>query len=191
MLVSQTSMYALRAMAHLASQEPDRYVPSAELSAQVGIPRHYVSKVLRRLVVAGLCEGTRGHRGGFRLARPADEIAFEELRIVPGGVDDQGRAGAEGDVWLDVFARRVWRDVGGTRVGDCVGRCVDFCRDIHDIRQPGVWDRRTSGDAPDQPRDRGDAIAVVHAPLTGGCRPSRSSVPPSAALHQPRRYRHR
>lgn len=80
MLISQTATYALRAMAHLAvAAEKGAPVPSADLARVTGIPPHYVSKVLRRLVVAGLCDARRGHHGGFKLARPGYEITFAEI----------------------------------------------------------------------------------------------------------------
>lgn len=80
MLVSQTAIYALRAMAHLAIQYPSGVpIPSADLARISGIPPHYVSKVLRRLVVAGLCDAKRGHHGGFSLARSPLDITFAEI----------------------------------------------------------------------------------------------------------------
>ncbi|MFT6400551.1 MAG: Rrf2 family protein [Bradymonadia bacterium] len=40
---------------------------------------HYLSKVMRKLVFAGICDSMKGHRGGFALTRPADEISFLEV----------------------------------------------------------------------------------------------------------------
>lgn len=80
MVISQTATYALRAMAHLAvAADRDTPLPSSELARVSGIPPHYVSKVLRRLVVAGLCDARRGHHGGFRLAMPAERITFADV----------------------------------------------------------------------------------------------------------------
>ncbi|MEZ4237009.1 MAG: Rrf2 family transcriptional regulator [Myxococcota bacterium] len=71
--------YALRAMACLAAAEPAVWVPSRDLVAQTHVPAAYLSKVLRRLVTAGLLEATRGHHGGFRLARPPSEVRFADV----------------------------------------------------------------------------------------------------------------
>lgn len=78
MLLNQTSEYALRAMALLATTDggPMR---SEQLSEQAGIPIHYVSKVMRRLVVAGLVSSKRGRGGGFQLARPAASIRLLDV----------------------------------------------------------------------------------------------------------------
>ena len=80
MLLNQTAEYAFRAMAYLASR-PDLEVavPSAELADAANIPGHYVSKVMRRLVVAGLVSSQRGHGGGFRLMKAPKDIRFAEI----------------------------------------------------------------------------------------------------------------
>jgi Rrf2 family protein len=45
----------------------------------VGVPAHYLAKVLATLARAGLLSATRGARGGYRLARPAAEIPLIEI----------------------------------------------------------------------------------------------------------------
>jgi Rrf2 family iron-sulfur cluster assembly transcriptional regulator len=77
--LSQTAEYALRAMAWLASISPETPVRAKDLSAGSGIPTHYLSKILRRLVLAGVLASRKGHGGGFTLSRPPDEIRFMEV----------------------------------------------------------------------------------------------------------------
>jgi len=79
MLFSQTAEYALRAMAHLALAPDGAAVRARDLSAETGIPSDYVSKVMRRMVRAGLLHSQKGHGGGFRLARPRGEIRFLDV----------------------------------------------------------------------------------------------------------------
>ncbi|MCB9763509.1 MAG: Rrf2 family transcriptional regulator [Alphaproteobacteria bacterium] len=78
-VLNQTAEYALRVMAYLATIEDDRQVRSEEISTRARVPRHYVSKVLRRLVVAGLVDSQRGRGGGFQLARPRSTIRFIDI----------------------------------------------------------------------------------------------------------------
>lgn len=78
MLFSATTEYALRAVAWLAirsgeSQTVDQIAKSAHLSAG------YLAKVLQTLGRAGLVHSQRGVGGGFRLARPADELNVLEI----------------------------------------------------------------------------------------------------------------
>ncbi len=79
MLLSQTAEYALRAMACLAASAPGVLVRTRELSQASGIPSHYLSKVLRRLVLAGVLDSQKGQGGGFRLARPPEQIRFADV----------------------------------------------------------------------------------------------------------------
>ncbi|HFE47090.1 MAG TPA: transcriptional regulator, partial [Nannocystis exedens] len=78
MILNQTAEYAFRAMACLASSlgTPLR---ARDLSTQSNIPPFYLSKVMRRLVVAGLVDSQRGHGGGFRLAKPPGAIRFFDI----------------------------------------------------------------------------------------------------------------
>ncbi|MBK7581444.1 MAG: Rrf2 family transcriptional regulator [Myxococcales bacterium] len=77
--LSQTAEYALRAMTHLALRADQPALTATELASETHVPVHYLSKVLRRLVAAGLLASQKGHGGGFSLARPASEIQFADV----------------------------------------------------------------------------------------------------------------
>ena len=66
-------------MAHLATLPEGSSAPAAELAEAASIPRHYVSKLMRRLVVADLVDSRRGHGGGFTLTRAPDAVRFIEI----------------------------------------------------------------------------------------------------------------
>jgi len=78
-LLTTTAEYALRALAELATCRPAEAVTAADLSARTGVPEPYLSKVMRRLVSHGLIHGTKGHGGGFMLARAAGRIRFIDV----------------------------------------------------------------------------------------------------------------
>jgi Rrf2 family iron-sulfur cluster assembly transcriptional regulator len=87
MEMTQTAEYALRAMAFLAALHGDgegRPVRTPDLARAAGIPPHYLSKVMRRMVVARLVRSRKGHGGGFTLARPAAEIRFVDVLLAAG-----------------------------------------------------------------------------------------------------------
>lgn len=71
--------YALRAMCYLAAQPSGSVVTRSEIQSRQGVPQHYLSKILRRLVSARLLESSSGARGGFRLGRPAEEISVRDV----------------------------------------------------------------------------------------------------------------
>jgi len=75
----QTSEYALLAMTLVAEAAAGRPVSALTLARSTGVPKHYLSKVLRRLVDASLLTARRGHGGGFSLARPARLICFADI----------------------------------------------------------------------------------------------------------------
>jgi Rrf2 family iron-sulfur cluster assembly transcriptional regulator len=91
MLLSQTAEYALRAMAWLAMSSEGKPVRAADLSRTTGIPTHYLSKVLRRLVLANLLESQKGQGGGFSLSRAPREIAFIDILSAVDAFPTQGR----------------------------------------------------------------------------------------------------
>lgn len=77
-MFSQTTEYALRAMACLALA-PDELVPTSTLAEKTRVPSNYLAKVLQQLAGAGLIEGRRGVGGGYRLSRPATQISMLEI----------------------------------------------------------------------------------------------------------------
>lgn len=76
MLLNQTDLYAIRAMAHLALQEPDARLSSRDLSEATGVPNHYLNKIMRKLVEAELVVSQKGHHGGFSLAQSHESITI-------------------------------------------------------------------------------------------------------------------
>lgn len=77
-MFSQTTEYALRAMACLALQ-PDELVATPALASRTKVPSNYLSKVLQLLAAEELIIGRRGVGGGYRLARPAAEVTLLEV----------------------------------------------------------------------------------------------------------------
>ncbi|RMH14169.1 MAG: Rrf2 family transcriptional regulator [Planctomycetota bacterium] len=77
-MLSQTCEYALRAMVWLAYTE-DGLMPTSSLAERTGVPFNYLAKVLQSLAQADLIVGRRGVGGGYRLARPAEEITMLDV----------------------------------------------------------------------------------------------------------------
>ncbi len=71
--------YALRALCYLAAQPVGRVVTRVEIQTRQAIPPHFLSKILRRLVAAGILESVAGARGGFRLGRPSPRISVRQV----------------------------------------------------------------------------------------------------------------
>ena len=68
--------YAVRALAYLAAKPVGAPIRRIDIGEAQDIPEHYLAKILRKAVRAGLVYSEVGPRGGFWLARPADEISL-------------------------------------------------------------------------------------------------------------------
>lgn len=77
-MFSQTTEYALRAMACLALR-PQQLTSAIALADQTKVPANYLAKVLQQLAGAGLIDGRRGVGGGYKLSRGADQIALLDV----------------------------------------------------------------------------------------------------------------
>jgi len=79
MKLSTKGRYAVTAMMDLAIHETQGPVTLADISVCQGISLSYLEQIFARLRTNGLINGTRGPRGGYRLARPADQITIADI----------------------------------------------------------------------------------------------------------------
>jgi Rrf2 family protein len=88
MKVSTRVHYGLRAMTELArSYREDKLLSIAEIARSEGLPLAYLEQLVGELRRSGLVEGTRGVRGGYRLARAPEAITVGEIyRVLEGEV---------------------------------------------------------------------------------------------------------
>lgn len=63
-MISQTIEYALRAMIYLTGLKQGTSANSEVISKRTKVPKGYLSKILRDLVVADLVKSQRGPTGG-------------------------------------------------------------------------------------------------------------------------------
>jgi Rrf2 family protein len=85
MKLSERVEWALHCTWTLAAAPTSVPLSTRRLAEFYDLPAPYLAKVLNSLVRAGVLTATSGPRGGFRLAKPADEItAAEVLEAVEG-----------------------------------------------------------------------------------------------------------
>ena len=85
MLLSRGCEYGLRAAIYVARQDRASYVPIREISGDLEISFHFLTKVLQQLNEAKIIESFRGPRGGVRLARSASEITLKDIVLAVDG----------------------------------------------------------------------------------------------------------
>ena len=86
MRVSAKTDYALRAAVELAAAAPEGLpVKGEKLATSQSIPLRFLENILLQLRHAGIIESRRGADGGYKLARPPDEIALADvIRAIDG-----------------------------------------------------------------------------------------------------------
>jgi len=76
--VSKLIDYGTLMLAHMA-QKPERVFSASELAAALGLGQPVVSKILKLLSQHALLTSSRGVRGGYALARPAQGINLAQV----------------------------------------------------------------------------------------------------------------
>ena len=113
MRVSAKVDYALRAMTELAAAAPS-LMTAEQLATAQKIPPKFLESILAQLRNGGLVASQRGAEGGYRLAKPAEEISIADvirelegpIATVRGARPDEleysGPAAPLRDIWLEL-----------------------------------------------------------------------------------------
>jgi len=139
--ISAKGEYAVKAMLDLAlCDDGETLQPIQDIARRQSIPQRYLEQVLLGLKRAGFLHSRRGSAGGYRLAKPPDQITVGALlRAVEGqvGVGFAGRAtrGSTGDAGGDLL--QLWR-----AVSEAVDTVVDGTT-LEDLRRQAA-ERRGS-----------------------------------------------
>lgn len=78
-MLSRTGLHAIRAMVALAELPEGKYVGAGEIAKAINAPQNYLGKLLQTLAREGLVISQKGLGGGFRLAKPAEEITLHDI----------------------------------------------------------------------------------------------------------------
>jgi Rrf2 family protein len=79
MKLTRAASYALHAVVYMAAQKTDKPIASHHIAQERGIPERFLLKVLKPLVTARILASVKGPNGGYRLARPANNISMLEI----------------------------------------------------------------------------------------------------------------
>jgi len=135
MRLSRKARFGITAMIRLGLREGRGTKTLSDLSMDQGISLSYLEQLFAQLRRHELVIGVRGPGGGYRLARPADEIPLSEIITA---VDDQAyRQEAAGDnrptdmMWREV-SRQLYGFLGELTLGDVLRGCpADATNDEH------------------------------------------------------------
>ena len=117
MRISAKTDYAIRAAAQLASYTGEGWIRTESVAQAQNIPLPFLLNILAELRAASLVNSRRGVDGGYRLARPAEEISVADvIRAVDGplaniagtlpeDLEYPGPAAALRDTWVALRAQ--------------------------------------------------------------------------------------
>ncbi|NHC62387.1 SUF system Fe-S cluster assembly regulator [Paenalcaligenes suwonensis] len=121
--ISKIIDYGTLVLTHMAG-DPSRVFSASELATQLGLGQPTVSKVLKLLSQDELVISTRGARGGYTLARPANEISvaqiIDALDDQPFGITECVATPGACNVESDCHIRSNWQ-----RINDIVRRTLE------------------------------------------------------------------
>jgi Rrf2 family cysteine metabolism transcriptional repressor len=119
LVITAKSAYAVRALAELA-RRGGTPVPIGEVAARRDLSPQFLESLFVTLRRGGVLQSQRGVKGGYSLARPAEEITvLEVVELLEGEV---GAGAAElGPPWSEM-AEEVRTQLGGTTIANVAER---------------------------------------------------------------------
>jgi Rrf2 family protein len=142
MQVSRKIEYALRAVIHLANEEDaDRACSVGQIATRERMPRQFLEKIIQDLIHGGVVRSRRGPRGGYVLARPAEQVTFRDvIEAVEGPITLNQCVGNHADCFLigTCGMERIWRE-GQRRVLELFEHTT-----IADVRRPPSFSLRAA-----------------------------------------------
>ena len=140
MKLSTKGRYAMIALTDLAAEGAERLVSLSEIAERQDISLAYLEQLFVKLRRADIVESVRGPGGGYRLARPIDQIRISEILAAVDETMDalQRGAGAHGGkagTREQVLADKLWEQLSAnvyvmlhqTRLGDVVRNQLAPC----------------------------------------------------------------
>jgi FeS assembly SUF system regulator len=119
--ITKITDYGFILLAHMANQDRDSLHNAKDLSASINIPLPTVSKVLKILTQGGILKSHQGSKGGYSLARAAEQIsAAEVIEAIEGPVAITDCSGAEG-CERDCQVSPRWQQVNSAVIGALQG----------------------------------------------------------------------
>ena len=138
-------LFAIEAVLDIAYNAANVPVQSGDITGRQGIPRRYLEQVLQQLVRAGVLEGVRGPRGGYRLARERRRITVGEIVRVVRTLEsaDDPLEGEAGSALGRSVVRPLWAELQEELMKRLDGVTIeDLCTRAHQAGVAGEYAAR-------------------------------------------------
>src|SRR5215471_9894126 len=87
-LLERSNLLVVAAVTEIALNARIRPLSSKALAARYGLSPRHLERVLQALAREGILKGTRGRRGGYKLARHQRDITADEILRVARSAED-------------------------------------------------------------------------------------------------------
>ena len=156
---SSKAEYGVRLMVELGRQDGDQPMSLKAIAEAENLPPSYLEHVVASLKRANLVESSRGAHGGYRLARPPEEIAMDEVVLALEGsiapmecftTVPPGRVACshEGDAASTCSTKLLWMRVQSGIIralqGTTLAELVEFSRCSDPAPAPALSDGATA-----------------------------------------------
>jgi len=89
MIFSKSFGYAVRGVLYIAlMQDQKRYVQVEEIALELAVPRHFMGKILKRLVKENIISSSKGPYGGFTINEDTLEVKLMRFFEVTDGTGE-------------------------------------------------------------------------------------------------------
>ncbi len=86
-IFSRQCEYALQAVSYLALKPPGTHTSIKEMTKKLGVPYHFLGKILQDLTNKGMLTSQKGPNGGFALAKRPEKITLLDIVEAIDGLD--------------------------------------------------------------------------------------------------------
>ncbi len=87
MIFSKSFGYAVRGILYIAMvQDAQHYVQVEEISGRLAVPKHFLGKILRKLVKENLLKSVKGPMGGFSLNENSLAVPLMNILEITDGI---------------------------------------------------------------------------------------------------------
>jgi len=137
-------LFAIEAVLDIAYNGGAQPVQSGEITGRQGIPRRYLEQVLQQLVRAGILEGVRGPKGGYRLARERRRVTVAEIVRVVRALEGSDPLEEEGGAELGrQVVRPLWAELQEQLMAQLDNVTIEeLCRRAHEAGVAGDYASR-------------------------------------------------
>lgn len=79
MQISRKTIYAVRGLVYISALKDKGLCTITEVAEHENVPREFLAKILKELNNKGFVQSFKGVKGGYKLAKPRNEISFWDI----------------------------------------------------------------------------------------------------------------